>query len=154
MQLSGSFLQSVLHRNLSHESQPMGGVRARPFSSEAAKFAIRRTVQQDTKTAFNILRHNIIGIIRAAIFIFYTRTSTMSVCLLLWMNEHEHEHEHERRARKESRNESAKKFERKTTYDSAVRLLVDWWSDIRPPSQGVLSPNAPFHFYTHGHGEV
>lgn len=33
MQLWGSFSQSVLHLNLSHASQPMGGVRANPFSS-------------------------------------------------------------------------------------------------------------------------
>lgn len=31
MQLSGSLSQSVLHRNLSHESQPIGGVKARPL---------------------------------------------------------------------------------------------------------------------------
>lgn len=32
MQLSGSLSQSVLHRNLSHDSQPIGGVFARPLS--------------------------------------------------------------------------------------------------------------------------
>lgn len=33
MQLSGSFLQSVLHRNLSQASHPIGGVLASPFSN-------------------------------------------------------------------------------------------------------------------------
>ena len=33
MQNSGSLSQSVLHRNRSHESQPIGGVRLRPLSS-------------------------------------------------------------------------------------------------------------------------
>ena len=33
MQLCGSVSQSVLHRNLSQATQPMGGVLARPFSS-------------------------------------------------------------------------------------------------------------------------
>lgn len=37
IQLSGSFLQSVLHLNLSQASHPMGGVRARPFSSPRTK---------------------------------------------------------------------------------------------------------------------
>ena len=35
MQNSGSLSQSVLHLNLSQESQPMGGVVARPLSSPA-----------------------------------------------------------------------------------------------------------------------
>lgn len=39
MQLSGSFLQSVLHLNLSQLSHPMGGVLARPFSSPVAALA-------------------------------------------------------------------------------------------------------------------
>lgn len=34
MQLSGSFLQSVLQRKRSHANQPMGGVLANPFSNE------------------------------------------------------------------------------------------------------------------------
>jgi hypothetical protein len=34
LMLSGSLTQSVLQRNLSHASQPIGGVRASPFSSE------------------------------------------------------------------------------------------------------------------------
>ena len=33
IQLSGSFLQSVLHLNRSHDNQPMGGVKARPLSN-------------------------------------------------------------------------------------------------------------------------
>jgi len=37
MQLSGSFTQSVLHRNLSHESQPIGGVLASPLSRQLHK---------------------------------------------------------------------------------------------------------------------
>lgn len=40
MQFSGSFLQSVLHLNLSQLSHPIGGVLARPFSrAEAAAAA-------------------------------------------------------------------------------------------------------------------
>ena len=35
MQLSGSFLQSVLHRNLSQANQPIGGALASPFSSKS-----------------------------------------------------------------------------------------------------------------------
>ena len=35
MQLSGSFLQSVLHLNLSQVSHPIGGVRANPLSNVA-----------------------------------------------------------------------------------------------------------------------
>lgn len=34
MQLSGSFLQSVLHLNLSHANHPIGGVLAKPFSRQ------------------------------------------------------------------------------------------------------------------------
>ena len=34
MQFSGSFLQSVLHLNLSQVSHPIGGVRANPLSKE------------------------------------------------------------------------------------------------------------------------
>lgn len=33
MQLSGSFLQSVLHLNLSHANHPIGGVKANPLSN-------------------------------------------------------------------------------------------------------------------------
>lgn len=33
MQVSGKFLQSVLHRNRSQDNQPMGGVLASPFSN-------------------------------------------------------------------------------------------------------------------------
>jgi hypothetical protein len=38
IQFSGSFTQSVLHLNLSHVSQPIGGVNAKPLSSEATFF--------------------------------------------------------------------------------------------------------------------
>ena len=34
MQLSGSLSQSVLHRNRSHDNQPIGGVRAKPLSND------------------------------------------------------------------------------------------------------------------------
>lgn len=37
IQLSGSFLQSVLHLKRSHASQPIGGVRAKPFSKARHK---------------------------------------------------------------------------------------------------------------------
>lgn len=39
IQLSGSFLQSVLHLNRSQASQPMGGVFTRPFSRANVKSA-------------------------------------------------------------------------------------------------------------------
>lgn len=48
MQLSGSFLQSVLHLNLSHANHPIGGVSANPFSSALQKFIIVN-VQKSTK---------------------------------------------------------------------------------------------------------
>ena len=39
IQFSGSALQSMLHRNLSHVNQPMGGVKASPLS----RHCVRRT---------------------------------------------------------------------------------------------------------------
>lgn len=42
MQLSGSFLQSVLHLNRSHASHPIGGVRANPLSN-ATTFVYKET---------------------------------------------------------------------------------------------------------------
>ena len=44
MQLSGSFLQSMLQRNLSHASHPIGGVLARPLSSAATQDSKATTV--------------------------------------------------------------------------------------------------------------
>lgn len=55
MQLSGSFLQSVLHLNLSHASHPIGGVLARPLSRPFAKLAPSVTVKQIPTTICNIL---------------------------------------------------------------------------------------------------
>ena len=42
MQLCGSLTQSVLHLKRSHASQPIGGVRARPFSSPCTDGGGRR----------------------------------------------------------------------------------------------------------------
>lgn len=36
MQLSGSFAQSLLQRNLSQVRKPMGGVRAKPLFNDSA----------------------------------------------------------------------------------------------------------------------
>lgn len=47
MQFSGSPTQSVLHRKRSQDSQPIGGVRAKPFSKP---FAVRAT-QRHSSTA-------------------------------------------------------------------------------------------------------
>jgi len=51
MQLSGSFTQSVLHRNLSHESQPIGGVLASPLSRQLHKVLLNKMIQ----TIYNIV---------------------------------------------------------------------------------------------------
>lgn len=51
MQLSGSFLQSVLHLNLSQASQPIGGVLASPFSRQCVFF--ERKVVKTTTTAIH-----------------------------------------------------------------------------------------------------
>ncbi len=53
MQLSGSLVQSVLHRNLSHVIQPIGGVKARPLSSEYTDANKTIIIESDT-THFSI----------------------------------------------------------------------------------------------------
>ena len=47
MQLRGSFVQSVLHLNLSHDIQPIGGVLARPLSRPVtcSRLLKRKSVQ-------------------------------------------------------------------------------------------------------------
>lgn len=50
MQFSGSPSQSVLHRNRSHDSQPMGGVRASPFSRAEATCKARHIASTSVDT--------------------------------------------------------------------------------------------------------
>lgn len=55
MQFSGSPSQSVLQRNRSHESHPIGGVRARPFSKLVIPVGIRnRATTNDTITVWKM----------------------------------------------------------------------------------------------------
>lgn len=49
MQLSGSLSQSVLHRNRSHDNQPIGGVRANPFSNECATHHVSNKIKPKPK---------------------------------------------------------------------------------------------------------
>lgn len=56
IQLSGSFLQSVLHLNLSQASQPIGGVLARPFSSAGTEVTNDKITQRIRKQLHGILR--------------------------------------------------------------------------------------------------
>jgi hypothetical protein len=51
MQLSGSFLQSVLHLKRSQASQPMGGVRASPLSRPWAAWAAHRATRAKAAAA-------------------------------------------------------------------------------------------------------
>lgn len=44
MQLSGSFRQSVLQRKRSHDSQPIGGVRAKPLRRAVTALAKKITL--------------------------------------------------------------------------------------------------------------
>ncbi len=51
MQLYGSLSQSVLHLNLSQANQPMGGVRANPFSKAWPTSHMRHTEVNEKKRA-------------------------------------------------------------------------------------------------------
>lgn len=62
MQLSGSFLQSVLHLNLSQASHPMGGVFTRPFS--------RANVKSATDTSKHHI-HTVCDILQKRTFLLY-----------------------------------------------------------------------------------
>lgn len=53
IQLSGSPSQSVLHRNRSHDSHPIGGVRAKPFSKQFVLGIITLTNTNRVNTTAN-----------------------------------------------------------------------------------------------------
>lgn len=73
IQLSGSFLQSVLHRKRSHANQPMGGVLANPFSKAFTTLTFHFTLNNDIITKITngskewLKKGHFINILRIAI---------------------------------------------------------------------------------------
>lgn len=71
IQFSGSPSQSVLHRNRSHESQPIGGVLANPFSKLTAVgiFVIIKNPAMKNISCIN-LELTILNVLKNPIFLF------------------------------------------------------------------------------------
>ena len=58
MQLSGSLSQLILHRNLSQAIQPIGGVNAKPLSSEKTWLTPSTAISASTATAIDFILQN------------------------------------------------------------------------------------------------
>lgn len=80
IQLSGSPSQSVLHRNRSHDSQPIGGVRAKPFSKQFVFGIITLTNITNTN---NLNNEAVLAIVLAGTELMLCRCCSLLCCCRL-----------------------------------------------------------------------